>query len=373
VCVIVKTLSLSVFVLALLLASPVVAQDRSSSPASPSAIDDPGPWQPLGSIPVDQAGAGRRGYTISGESADVAEPGASELSLHTVAANNFYRNQTDPFSISQRDESHTVALGYRRGFTLGRLPRVELGGQIQLHERDSGFLNGFISGFESVWSSMTGATSAKNQLRTSTGSPVALGTLVTHGDRLLYQTPGDGSGFGDLRFIAKTLLHASAAATGPRVAARVVMNVSGTSAFTEGNFAGIGVSVDKPLSAWGAFHGDVRANILLDRVSGWNLPLKRATFGFSAGPELRLAANSSIGIQFDGNTTPYRPTGSAAFDESYGSLTFGLNHRIRTTRTPLLVQAYARENLNLPFRVRWNTDPDLAVGIKITAQFPKGR
>ena len=65
-----------------------------------------------------------------------------------MAANNFYREQTDPFSISQRDETHTVALGYRRGFTLGRLPRVEFGGQIQLHERDSGFLNGFIAGFE---------------------------------------------------------------------------------------------------------------------------------------------------------------------------------------------------------------------------------
>jgi hypothetical protein len=361
-----------VYVLALLLASPVVAQDRSSPPASPSAIDDPGPSRPLGLLPVDQAGAGRRGYAISGESADVAEPGASELSLHTVAANNFYRNQTDPYSISQRDESHTVALGYRRGFTLGQLPRVELGGQIQLHERDSGFMNGFISGFESLWVSMTGATSAKNQLRTAT-SPVPLGTLVTHGDRLLYQTAGDSSGFGDLRFMAKTLLHDSASAAGPRVAARVVVNVSGASAFSEGNFAGIGVGIDKPLSPRIFFHGDVRASLLLDRVSSWNLPLKRATFGFSAGPELKLGANSSVGLQFDGNTTPYQPTGSAAFDASYGSITFGLSHRVRTTRTPLLVQAYARENLNLPFSVRWNTDPDLAVGLKITVQIPKGQ
>jgi hypothetical protein len=363
----------SAFVLALLLASPVVAQDRPPAEVSPSAIDGPGSWQPFGQVPVDQAGSGRRGYAIAGESADVAEPGASELSLHTVAANNFYREQTDPFSISQRDETHTVALGYRRGFTFGRLPRVEFGGQIQLHERDSGFLNGFISGFEDLWVSMTGSTSAKNQLRTSSGSPVPLGTVVTDGNRLLYQASGEGSGLGDLRFVAKTLLHDSTSAGGSRVAARLVANVSGASPFTEGNFAGIGVSVDKTLSARAAFHGDLRASILLDRVSGWNLPLKRATFGFSAGPELKLTSNSSISLQLDGNTTPYLPTGSAAFDESYGSLTFGLNHRIRTARTPLLVQAYARENLNLPFRVRWNTDPDLAIGLKITAQFRKGR
>jgi hypothetical protein len=50
-----------------------------------------------------------------------------------------------------------------------------------------------------------------------------------------------------------------------------------------------------------------------------------------------------------------------------------LSHRARTSRGPLLVQFYARENLNLPFSVRWNTDPDLAVGLKITARFPKRR
>jgi hypothetical protein len=363
----------SAFVLALLLALPAAAQDRSSSEAPPAAVDGPGSWQPLGQVPVDQAGAGRRGYAVAGESADVAQPGESELSLHTVAANNFYREQTDPFSISQRDETHTVAVGYRRGFTLGRLPRVELGGQIQLHERDSGFLNGFISGFENLWVSMTGSTSAKNQLRTGAGSTVPLGTVVTDGDRLLYRDAGTGSGFGDLRFTAKTLMHDSAAAGGSRVAARLVVNVSGASSFTEGNFAGIGISVDKPLSTWAAFHGDLRTSILLDRVSDWNLPLKRATFGFSVGPEFKLSANNSLGLQFDGNTTPYQPTGTAAFDENYGALTIGVSHRIRTSRTPLLVQAYARENLNLPFRVRWNTDPDLAVGLKITVQFPKGQ
>ena len=365
---------LIVFVLALLFTGPAIAQEQQPSPeVSPAAIDRPGPWQPLGQIPVDQAGAGRRGYAIAGEGADVAAPGAGELSLHAVAANNFYREQTDLFSISQRDETHTVALGYRRGFKLGRLPRVEFGGQIQLHERDSGFLNGFISGFENLWVSVTGSTSAKNQLRTDTGSPVPLGTVVTDGDRLLYQAAGNGSAFGDVRFTAKTLLHDTASAGGSRVAARLVVNVSGASAFTEGNFAGIGVSVDKPLSTWAAFHGDLRASILIDRMSDWNLPLKRATFGFSAGPELKLTANNSLSFQFDGNTTPYQPTGSAAFDESYGALTIGVSHRIRTSRTPLLVQVYARENLNLPFRVRWNTDPDLAVGLKMTVQFPKGQ
>jgi hypothetical protein len=372
VCVIVK--KTSVIVLALLVASPVVAQERSQSEVAPSAVEEPRSWQPLGEVPVDQAGGGRRGYAIAGESANVSEPGDSELSLHTVAANNFYREQTDPFSISQRDETHTIALGYRRGFSFGRFPRVELGGQVELHERDAGFLNGFISGFENLWVSLTGSTSAKNQLRTGSGSLIPLGTMVTNGDRLLYQAAGNSSGFGDVSFVAKTLLHDNTASpAGSRVAARLVVNVSGASSFTQGNFAGIGVSVDKPLSRWAAFHGDLRATVLLDRVSDWNFPLRRTTVGFSAGPELKLTRNTSLGLQFDGNTTPYQPTGAAAFDESYGSITLGLSHRLNTARGPLLVQFYGRENLNLPFRVRWNTDPDFAVGLKITAYFPKRR
>jgi len=363
-------------VFALLLSSPLFAQESrqpSTSEVTPSA-ERLESWQPLGEVPVDQAGGGLRGYAIPGEGADVAQPGAGTLSLQSVASNNFYRELANPFSVSQRDETHTLALGYRRGFSFGPFRRIELGGQVQLQERDTGFLNGFISSFENLWVSLTGSTSAKNQLRTDGGALLPLGTTFTNNNQLLYRSNGNGSGFGDVRLVAKTLLHDDmASAGGARVAARVVLNVSGTSAFTEGNFAGFGVSVDKPLSSWAAVHGDVRANILFDRMSQWNVPLKRATVGFSIGPELKLTTKSSIGLQFDGNSTPYRPTGLEAFDASYGSITLGVSHRLTTAGIPLLLQVYGRENLDLPFSVRWNTDPDFAVGIKITAHLPPGR
>ena len=72
-----------------------------------------------------------------------------------------------------------------------------------------------------------------------------------------------------------------------------------------------------------------------------------------------------MNLQIDGSTTPYLPTGTAAFDMAYGDVTLGLNHRFTAGRRPLLAQVYARENMNLPFQVRWNTDPDLSVGIKV--------
>ena len=328
-------------------------------------------WAPLGQIPVDQAGAGRRGYAIAGEGADVAAPGTNQIAFHTVAANNFFREQTSDFLITQRYETHTLALDFRRGFTTRILPRVELGAQFQVSERDGGFLNGFISGFENLAFSMSGVQSAKTQLRDAGTLP--LGAFVTKDGRAVYSAAGGGAGIGDVFFVAKALLHdAPAASNGTRVAARIGMNVSGKSEFTEGNYVGVGLSLDKKLFNWAAFHGDVRANYTVDRMSQWNLPLKRASAGFSVGPELRIARDSSFSIQIDGNTTPYLPTGTLAFDQGYGSITLGLGHRFRTGRTAIVSQIYARENMNLPFRVRWNTDPDASFGIKITLR-PLGR
>jgi hypothetical protein len=328
-------------------------------------------WAPLGQVPVDQAGAGRRGYAIAGEGADVAAPGTNQIAIHTVAANNFFREQTSDFLITQRYETHTLALDFRRGFATRVFARVELGAQVQLSQRDSGFLNGFITGFENLAFSMSGVQSAKTQLRDAGTLP--LGAFVTKDGRVLYGAPGSGAGIGDFFFVVKALLRdAPPESNGARVAVRLGMNVSGKSEFAEGNYVGLGISLDKKLLNWAAFHGDVRANYAVDSVSQWNLPLKRSSFGFSAGPELRIARDSSFSIQIDGNTTPYLPTGTLAFDKDYGSITLGLGHRFRAGRTAVVSQIYARENMNLPFRVRWNTDPDASFGIKITLR-PLGR
>jgi hypothetical protein len=124
--------------------------------------------------------------------------------------------------------------------------------------------------------------------------------------------------------------------------------------------------VDKKLAGWAAFHTDVRANLFLNRTSHWGLPLKRGSFAFSVGPELKLARNSSISLQIDGSTTPYQATGVVALDNDYGDITLGLGHRFAAGQRHLVAQIYARENMNLPFRVRWNADPDLSLGLKFT-------
>ena len=351
--------------------SPDVPDQSVQPPASPAAgltfpaasSELSGHWVPLGAAPVDQAGAGRRGYVLPGEDSDVTAAGSNQFSIHAVAANNFYREQNTEFLVSQRYETHTIALNYRRGFKVRGFPRFDIGGQVQLHESDSGVLNGLILGLESFWTSLTGYQQSTNELRSRDGTAPPLGTLIVRNGVPIYRQEGNGSGVGDVYVIAKVALRDSdPSSRAARVSARIGINMAGSSPFSEGNFVGAGFSLDQKLLEGVAFHGDVRATRTLDQMSAWNLSLRRWTYGFSAGPEFRLPKNSSLNLQIDGSSTPYRPTGTLAFDKGYGAITFGLGHRFSPHVT---TQLYVRENMNLPFVVRWNTDPDLSLGLKV--------
>jgi hypothetical protein len=329
---------------------------------SVAAQDFSGGWAPLGALPVDQAGGGRRGYVMPGEDSDVTADGSNRLSIHTVAANNFYREQNNEFLISQRYETHSLALDYRRGFALRGVPRFELGGQVQLHQSDAGMLNGVISGFETFWASVTGYQASRNELRTGGAPAPPLGTLVTRNGVPIYRHEGGGSGIGDLYVGGKmAVLDLGPDSISPRIAARLGLNVAGNTSYTAGNYFGMGLSLDQKLSPILAFHGDVRATRLIDGVSAWNLPLRSWTYAVSVGPEFRLPKRSSFHMQIDASSTPYLPTGTLAFDKGYGAVTLGVGHRFGH----VMAQLYFRENMNLPFKVRWNTDPDLSVGLKI--------
>jgi hypothetical protein len=353
----------------LLSAQPVFAQD-----APPAAVELDGGgavrWEPLGLLPVDQAGAGLRGYALAGDDASVSRPGTQRIGFHVVAANNFYEEQTSNLLISQRYETHTLALEYRRGFRLQGFPRFELGAQVQLTQQTNGFLNGFIATFEDLAAAVSWKESAKDRMPRSREVLPPFGTFITKDGRELYGRGSGGSGFGDFSIGAKALLRdAPPSSSQARVAARVALNIAGTPEFTKGNFAGAGVSLDKKLLPSLAFHGDLRANVFLDNVSQWGLPLKRGSLGFSAGTELKLTTNSSASLQIDGNTTPYLRTGTKGLDLGQGDITLGVGRRFSAGRNGVVVvQGYLRENMSFPFRVRWNTDPDLALGIKITVQ-----
>jgi hypothetical protein len=316
------------------------------------------PWEPFGPVPVDQAGAGRRGYVLPAESADVLDPAAKQLSIHSVGANDFYVENANGLTISQRSEAHSLAVELRRGFKPSGWPRFELGAQIQFAESDGGFLNGFISGFEDF---------VHAPLRSKAGTLQPPGTSITRNGQVLYQSSGQGSGFGDIYLVAKAILRdAAPSSRDTRVAVRLAANVAGAQDFTAGNFAGVGLSVDKKVLDRVALHGDVRGSYVIDRASAWTLPLRRGVFAYSAGPEFRLTQNTSLNLQIDGSTTPYRETGSVGLDADYGDVAFGVSHRFTRGSHPLVAQFYARENMDMPFSVRWNTDPDFAVGFKLT-------
>ena len=128
-----------------------------------------------------------------------------------------------------------------------------------------------------------------------------------------------------------------------RVAARVAVNIAGAHRSSRSATAGVGLSVDKKVLNWMALHGDVRGSMVMDHVSVWTLPLRRGVFAFSAGPEFRLAQNTSLNFQLDGgSTTPYRETGWMGLDANYGDVAFGLSHRFTRGSHPVVAQFYAR-------------------------------
>ncbi|MCC7416817.1 MAG: hypothetical protein IT176_06705 [Acidobacteria bacterium] len=326
-------------------------------------------WEPMGPLPVDQAGAGRRGYVIASDSAKVVPPGASRIALHAVAANNFFREETDAFLITQRYEVHTLGIAVRHGFGTKRMP-LEAGVQIQLHESGAGMLNGFVAGVENLWSSLTDRAAA-NVRKREAGSALPFGTVVVRNGRPMYLAPGAAAGVGDLSLVLKAQLRGvESGGRGPRLAARAGANLSGAQAFTQGNFAGAGLSVEQRIGRRAALHGDARVAVLFDRISSWGLPLRRATVAFSVGPEIGIAGQTSLSAQIDGSTTPYVAAGASAFDEAYGAVTLGLSHRFGRGPRHLIVRGYARENMMLPLRIRMNSDPDLAVGIEATITAP---
>src|SRR5262245_18276451 len=216
------------------LAQSVGAQERSVT-----AQEFTGGWTPLGAIPVDQAGGGRRGYVTAGDDADVTAAGTNRLSIHTVAANNFYREQNDEFLITQRYETHTFALDYRRGFKLGGVPRFELGGQLQLHQSNGGMLNGLIVGFENLWASVTGYEASRNEFRTGGAAAPPIATSMTRHGAPLYRQLGASSGIGDLYVGGKiAILDLGPDSNLPRIAARIGFYVAGKAVYTSGNYFG---------------------------------------------------------------------------------------------------------------------------------------
>lgn len=351
---------------ALLLPNVALAQAPVSSPSAPPSSGGEGNWEPLGQLPVDGAGAGRRGYTLPAEDTGVTPPGVNRFWLHAVMSNNLYGEETKNFRVSVRYETQTAALGFSRGFKLGKVPRVDIGGQIQVNRRGTGVLNGFIAGFEDFWVGLTGNEGSKSALREPGAALPPLGTEIAPSGRPVYRDDV-GSGFGDVYLVGRLALADGAPSSrAPRAAARMALNIAGPARFSSGNFLGYGLSVDTKLVSRLAAQGDLRITFPLGRTSASGLPLKPVLVGFSIGPELGLTRNASISVRYSGDGTPYEPTGTKAFDTGYGDVSLGFGYRARLGTRAVVTQVYARENLVLPLLVRPNIDPDLSLGVKIS-------
>ena len=332
-----------------------------AEPASPPTLPDEG----HGPLPVDRAGVGRAA-ALPGEGASVLFPGERRFELLLVAANFVNEESNDAGSIEQNYETHTAALGLRQGIRAGPLPAMELGAQVQVHRRDRGFLDGFIEGFERNFAKATGHEESENPNRQGP-EKVRPGYRVEKDGRTLRSQPGNGAAIGDVRLTAKAGL-LGRAPEGLRLALRLALNLgTGPAGYSRGSYLGMGAGVRMAFSRWLSSHLDLRVSAPLGKKDDLGLPLRPVAFGSTTGLEFRLGSATSLGLQVDTQSSPYRKTGLASLDSHYGGFSIGMGRDLDLGGPRLLLQAYGRENFEIrPFRITENSDPDFSAGLLVS-------
>ena len=339
---------------------------RPRDEAAPAEAPAPPGWDSLGPLPVDRAGL-KRGYNLPGEGAAILPKGRTEFSAQLACSNFIYREIQPAGFVEQRYETHSLGLGVRRGVRVAQFPAFEVGGQVQVHRNTGGVLNGFIAGVERGAASVFGSPNAMNPDRFGS-DPVKRGYRVVVGGKQRRWDDGAGAGLGDLFLSAKASLRESAKGWPTSTAVRLALNLAtGDARFTQGNYLGLGASAQQTLAEWISAFLDLRASVPLDKTDALGLPLKNLVPGGTAGLAIRLRDDTSLGLQLDGDLTPYRNTGMRYFDNHNGALTIGVRRRLKAGDSIMNIQLYGRQNVNLKnLRMEGTSDPDFSIGLRVS-------
>ena len=327
-------------------------------------------FEPMGPLPADHAGYSLQGSVMALEGARVLSGGRYRLGVD-LSAHNFLTRTNEPGGrVTQKFEDHQVALELRRGLKTS-IP-VELGAAVRLHHRDEGFLNGFIAGAESLFARGLGP----QMINADRSGPHAVhGTVneISVGGRRLREEASSGVSFGDIVLTGKAALSAPPPGSYiPSLAARLALNVAVPGPFSNGSSIGMGLSwqqkVIGPLYAlW-----DARVVAPLRSQDSRGFELNPVSFGTTAGLELGLTRNTSVGAQFNYQQSAYRGVGLHPFDDTLTSVVVGLSHRWKN----MVFRGWVKEDVNL-FNSRPggrgalgpHGDSDFAAGVGVGISF----
>ena len=332
-------------------------------------------FEPMGPFPSDYSGYSLKGPALPGDGARVLRAGKTQVGVD-LSAHNFLTKSDDPGGrVTQKFEDHRVQLNVRRG--LNTSVPLEVGASIQVHNRDEGFMNGFIAEAEKMLARGFGP----DMINDDRIGPHALkGTIndVTIGGKTFNDNATSGLRFGGVVLAVKAALSQPPPGSYiPTLAARAAVMVSAPGPFSNGSSLGVGVSVMQRLFGNLYAHGDARVTVPLESNDSRGLAYAPANAGGSIGLEYGFTDRASAGLQFNYQQSAYKDTGMHPFDDNYADVTFGFNYRLANVLAhDLIVQFWGKEDVNLNPRGKSDSgllgphgDSDFAAGIGLKSEF----
>jgi Protein of unknown function (DUF3187) len=269
---------------------------------------------------------------MPGDRGTVLIRGEMEVRLELAETAAVFSEMTPKASAQIKFETLRNGLFLRYGLT----SKLEVGLEIPLLYRWTGFMSGMIEGVERA---TTGLSPARKAL-----SQVSYAYNITRDGQQIVNGTNGALGLGDSMVQVKYQLYKETSVM-PALSLRTAVKLpTGKESEFFGSGSpdfGFGVALEKALGNRWILHGNLNGVLPTGRVAGFAL---HPTLAGIAAAEYLWSNNLSLTLQFDYFTTPFRSTGLEVFDKGVSELVAGFSYLFAER---WLWQVYAIENIDL--------------------------
>jgi Protein of unknown function (DUF3187) len=268
---------------------------------------------------------------MPGDRAAVLSPGTLDVRLELAETAAVYYETPANASAQVKFETLRNGLFLRYGVT----SRLEVGVEIPLLYRYTGFMEGAIQAVERATTGLSPARNALNNVNYAY-------SITRNGQQIVNGTKG-ALGFGDSMVQIKYQLFKETSVM-PALSLRTAVKLpTGRESEFFGSGSpdfGLGLALEKGLGSRWIVYGNLNGVFPTGRIAG--LPLTTTISGIAAA-EYLWSDNLSLTLQFDYYTTPFRNVGLELFDKGVTEIAAGFSYRFAEH---WLGQFYAIENID---------------------------
>jgi len=269
--------------------------------------------------------------SLPGDRATVVRPGTLDVRLELAETASIFNDQSPQSDVVVKFETLRSGLFLRYGAT----DRLELGLEVPVLYRYSGFMNGAITATER-------ATTGLNPARAALNNTSFVFNVTRNGQTIMSGGPG-ATGLGDTTLMSKYQLLTEGGWM-PAVSLRGAVKLpTGDQADFFGSGSpdfGVGLAVEKLVAGRWILHSNVTGVVPTGTIAGIGL---RPTLSGLVAIEYLWSKNLSLTVHFDYYSSPFKSTGISAFDNGVTETVAGFSYRVAPH---FLWQVYGVENLD---------------------------